>query len=261
MIIDCNAFIGQYPFRSLRFGAPGDFVARMDHFGISKSLVTSIHAFFYRNVQEANRELFSAVAKFPDRILPIGMVNIGYVRWREDLALCIDQGVKGIALAPHFHRWGSETPDHAESLHELLGRLAERELPVVLTQRLEDRRQRHAWDQASDLSLGVVKGMLAEHTKLKIMFCNWAGLRATQLLDLGLKDRCLIDLARMQVLQSGDSIELMKNLGEGSVCFGSHAAFDYYGPSLVKLDNLKLLFPDFYEKVAWKNATEFFGLR
>ena len=45
-----------------------------------------------------------------------------------------------------------------------------------------------------------------------------------------------------------------------AIAFGSHAPFDYVGPSLVKLANVQLTRPSDYEKIARGNAARFLGL-
>ena len=55
-------------------------------------------------------------------------------------------------------------------------------------------------------------------------------------------------------------LKLISTLGIESIAFGSHMPFDYVGPSLVKLANLETLAPVDYERIAWRNAADFFGL-
>ena len=44
------------------------------------------------------------------------------------------------------------------------------------------------------------------------------------------------------------------------MAFGTHAPFDYVGPSLIKLANVELLRPADHEAIAWKNAARFLAL-
>jgi predicted TIM-barrel fold metal-dependent hydrolase len=53
---------------------------------------------------------------------------------------------------------------------------------------------------------------------------------------------------------------LIETLGAESIAFGSHMPFDYLGPSLVKLANVGAVLPEDYERIAWRNAAEFFRL-
>jgi len=54
--------------------------------------------------------------------------------------------------------------------------------------------------------------------------------------------------------------KLIAALGVEAIAFGSHMPFDYMGPSLVKLANLEMLAQVDYEKIAWRNAANFFKL-
>ena len=86
------------------------------------------------------------------------------------------------------------------------------------------------------------------------------GLDGTRLAEAGLKGRCLIDFARMQVVFRKEVPKLIETLGVEAIAFGSHMPFDYVGPSLVKLANVQAIRPDDYEKIAWRNAVRFLGL-
>jgi len=257
MIIDVNAYVGHYPFRQLQItGAPA-LVKHMDAHGIDVALVSSLHAVFYRDAHQGNRELFEEVEPFTGRLFPIATVNPKYAGWKKDLAESVDQGrARGITLLPEHHGY-SLSDEHGQAA---LKRIAEYDLPVVLTQRLEDRRQRHHWDTANDLDMALVIEAAAAHPGLRFLLSNWVGLNGQELLAAGLRGRCLIDFARLQVLMNKDVPMLIDNLGVGSITYGSHMPFDYLGPSLVKLANVAALFPEDYERIAWRNAADFFRL-
>lgn len=257
MIVDVNSYLGHYPFRRLRMTGARAMVEHMDAHGINVALVSSLNAVFYRDSHEGNRELFEEIRPFGSRLVPVATVNPKYVGWKEDLADSVERGgAKAITLLPEHH--GFQLAD--ERGQAALSRIAEFNLPVVLTQRLEDRRQRHHWDIAEDLTLASVIEAAAGHPTLRIVFSNWIGLDGAAMLAAGLRGRCLIDFARLQVLMIKDVPKLIDTLGVESIAFGSHMPFDYLGPSLVKLANLAELYPEDYDRIAWRNATEFFRL-
>ena len=128
----------------------------------------------------------------------------------------------------------------------------------MLTQRFEDRRQRHHWDIADDLAQSAILQAARTHPKLKMMLCNWLGLDGDKLRDAGLQGRCLIDIARLDVFVHHGIPDLIDKLGVESLAFGSHAPFDYVGPSLIKLAALEGLPEEGYQAVAWRNAAHFF---
>jgi hypothetical protein len=63
--------------------------------------------------------------------------------------------MKAVALVPEHHGYALND----ERGRAALKRIADLGVPVVLMQRFEDRRQRHAWDRAEDLTqAGAARG-------------------------------------------------------------------------------------------------------
>src|SRR5690606_23139348 len=154
MIIDINAFVGHYPFRQLTCTHAADLLALMERNGITRAVVSSLHAAFYRDAHRGNEELFEDVARVGgNRLIAVATINPKYAGWQRDLAQAAHAWrAKAIALTPEYHGYAL-ADEHGRAA---LAAIAERDVPVVLTQRLEDRRQRHAWDRAEDLRLDPV---------------------------------------------------------------------------------------------------------
>lgn len=257
MIIDVNASLGHYPFRQLRHNTAESLLALMDRNGIDRAVVSSLHAFFYRDAHRGNEELFESVQRHRSRLVPVATINPKYAGWERDLEEAVVKWkMPAVALAPEHH--GYRLAD--EPARALLKRIAGFGLPLVLTQRLEDRRQRHHWDQAEDLNFASVAATAAAFPDLRFLLVNWIGLDGKRLIDAGLKGRCLIDFARLSVLAFKDVPKLIDTIGVEAIAFGSHLPFDYVGPSLVKLANLESLPPADYEKIAWRNGAAFLKL-
>ncbi len=220
MIIDVNAFLGHYPFRQLRNNSAAAFVAHLDRNGIDRAVVSSLHAVFYRDAHRGNEELFAETRAHASRLIPVATVNPKYVGWERDLAECVEQWkMKVVTLLPEHHGYSlSDAQGRAA-----LAKIAEYGLPVLLTQRLEDRRQRHAFDRAEDLQLNAVLEAAQAYPRLKFMLVNWAGLDGKRLVDAGLKGRCLIDFARLQVVFRKDVPKLIETLGVEAIAFGSQS--------------------------------------
>ena len=257
MIVDVNTFLGHYPFRRVRYTTAAEMIAHMDANGIDAALVSSLHAVFYRDAHRGNEELLEAVGQFPSRLFPVGTVNPTYAGWERDLTWLVEKGaVRAIALMPDHHGYRLTDERGAAALKEI----TESKLPVVLTQRLEDRRQRHHWDVAEDLKMEELLEVAKAHATLKFVLVNWLGLAGDKLLSAGMKGRCLVDFARQAVVGTKEVPKLIEALGVESIAFGSHMPFDYSAAALVKLSNVAALMPDAYERIAWKNANGFLGL-
>jgi predicted TIM-barrel fold metal-dependent hydrolase len=257
MIIDVNAALGAYPFRRLTRTSAAEVVALMDRSGIDRAVVSSLPALLYRDVQRANEELRGFIAAQAGRFVPVATINPTYAGWERDLERVVrDWKWRAVALAPGHHDYRlSDAPGRAA-----LARIAELGVPVVLTQRLEDRRQRHAWDRAEDLQLAEVLAAAKAFPTLRMMLVNWAAVDGARLAAAGLRGRCLVDFARLQVLFRKEVPRLMETLGPESVAFGSHLPFDYVAPSLVKLDSVARFHAAHHEAIAWRNAARFLGL-
>jgi predicted TIM-barrel fold metal-dependent hydrolase len=257
MIIDVNAGLGPYPFRRLRHTTPDALIPLLNRHGIDRAVVVSLPAVFYRDVHSGNEELFAATRASAGRLIPVATVNPKYVGWERDLAGAVAEWrMRAVALWPEFHGYSLNDEQGRAALATIAGH----GVPVVLTQRLEDRRQRHRWDQAEDLTVAALLEAARRHPELKFLLVNWAGLDGAKLAAAGLKGRCLIDFARLQVVFRKEVPRLIEALGIESVAFGSHLPFDYVGPSLVKLANLESLPAGDREKIAWRNAAEFLRL-
>lgn len=257
MIIDVNACLGHYPFRQLRFTTASGLLGLMDRNGIDRAIVSSLHAVFYRDAHRGNEELFAETKPHAARLIPVATVNPRYVGWERDLAEAVEQWkARAVTLVPEHHGYTLDD-EHGRAA---LARIEAYGVPVLLTQRFEDRRQRHAWDRAEDLTAAALLAAARAHPKLRFLLSNWSGLDGQKLADAGLKGRCLIDFARLQVVYRKEVPKLIETLGVEAVAFGSHMPFDYVGPSLIKLANIQQLRPADYEAVAWRNAARFLGL-
>ena len=257
MIIDVSAHLGPYPFRALRHTTAAAMIGLMDRSGIARAVVSSLPAVFYRDAHRGNEELFEETQAHRARLIPVATVNPHYAGWERDLAEAVGRWkAKAVTLVPEHHGY-SLSDGHGNAA---LARIAELGVPVILTQRFEDRRQRHAWDRAEDLPVNAVLEAAHAHPTLKFVLNNWAGLDGKKLAEAGLRGRCLIDFARMQVMQRKEVPKLIETLGVAAVAFGTHAPFDYPGPSLVKLANLETLPAADFERIAWRNAAAFLKL-
>lgn len=257
MIIDVNAHIGHYPFRKLAARNAQQMVELMDANGINRAVVSSLHAVFYRDAHRGNEELAEEIQPHGKRFIPVATVNPKYADWRRDLEECVTRWkMKAVTLVPEHHGY-SLTDEYGQAALKLI---AEYDLPLVLTQRFEDRRQRHDWDIAEDLSSATLTSVAQQHPRLKFLLSNWVGLDGARLTAAGLKGRCLIDFARSHVVLTKAVPKLIATLGVESIAFGSHMPFDYVGPSLVKLAMLESLPKADYEKIAWGNAAAFLNL-
>jgi len=253
MIIDVNAHLGHYPFRQLRHNTPQGLLALMDRHGINKAVVSSLNAVFYRDAHRGNEELADWVAQAPDRLIPLATINPVYPGWERDLQQALtDWKMKGVRLIPQYHGYSLND----QNGQAVLAAAAQYQVPIALHQRLEDRRQRHHFDLAADLSLEEVIAAVRPHPSLRVMLLNWLGIDGAALAEAGLKGRVLIDLTRIPALLQKQLPALIETLGIEAIAFGTHIPFNYPAPSLLKLSLLNLSVAE-KECLAWRNAAAF----
>jgi hypothetical protein len=158
MIVDVSAFVGPYPFRHLADPGPDALLHDMDRLGITTAWVGHLPSAFYRDPAPGNAELETLLAPHRDRLLAVPTVHPGLPRWEDDLRGAAESGAPAIRVYP-----GQQGIAPAgEAMSALVASAAERRMPVVLTVKLEDVRQRHPLDQAPDLSASAVRA-LARH--------------------------------------------------------------------------------------------------
>ena len=67
MIIDVNAYLGPFAFRSLRHNTAAGLLALMDRAGIGRAVVSSAAAITYRNPQPGNEEVAAQIRSHQNR--------------------------------------------------------------------------------------------------------------------------------------------------------------------------------------------------
>ncbi len=232
MIFDINAWLGSFPFRSLRDNTPETLLARMDRSGIDGAAVSMIEAIFHRNVQPANEQLAEMVAPHGGRLVAMGTINPTYEQWEDDLRQCQeDLGMKGIRLFPVYHGYsvdGSEARD-------VLSACVERNIPVSIPGRIEDPRQRNWMDPGQTVSAEGIAKLMAAIPGATVYLPNLRGGMGNLPLwrNEAVRDQeWFVDLSLSEV--HGGLDLLAKQSGARHLIFGTHMPFSYPGAALVK---------------------------
>lgn len=151
--LDVNTFIGGYPFRSVPHPDPEVLVRVLAREGIARAWVGHLPSAFHRDPAAGNAELFARLAPFRDVLLPAPAVRPDWPEWRRALEALVRDGAAAIRAYPQL--WGMRAGD--ERLAQLAVACATRRVPLVLTVRFEDVRQRHPLDVAGDLTAAHVR--------------------------------------------------------------------------------------------------------
>ena len=163
-MIDVAAYIGPYPFRELPHPDPAVLVRVVQREGLSGAWVGYLPSPWQRDPAPGNEALFHALASHPTlRAAPV--VRPDWPEWRATLAQSVSRGAAAIRAYP-MH-WGMGP--HSLAMHELAIACAEARIPLVLTVRFEDLRQRSALDTAGDLTAAHVRALARLDVPLELV--------------------------------------------------------------------------------------------
>jgi hypothetical protein len=155
MIVDVSTFVGAYPYRHLPDATAASLLAAMDRVGIGEAWVGHLSSFLYRDPAAATEELLRRLDGTGARLRPVPTIHPGLPSWTDDLHRARDAGAPAVRVYP-MHQ--DLVPDGPE-MHEAVSRAGDLGLPVLLTVRFEDVRQRHPLDVASDLPPSAVRAL------------------------------------------------------------------------------------------------------
>lgn len=164
-MIDVNTFIGGYPWRHVPHPEPDVLVRVLEREGIHTAWVGHLPSAFHRDPQHGNAELLAAVAPHTPMLRAAPIVRPDWPDWEETLDVLLAQDVAAIRVWPQL--WGFAPGDGR--LTALGVRCASLELPLILTVRFEDLRQRHPLDVTPDLSPAHVRELARGGTGARLV--------------------------------------------------------------------------------------------
>lgn len=153
--VDTNLFIGPYPFRYLPHPDPDVLVRVLDREGVDEGWVGHLPSAFYRDPSHGNTELYRAIRDYRNVLTPAPAVRPDWPRWEREFERAMEEGARAIRAYPA--QWGY-APD-GSPLVELAHACASSRVPLLLTVRFEDLRQRSRLDVAGDLSAAAVRAV------------------------------------------------------------------------------------------------------
>ena len=163
--VDTHTFIGGYPWRHVPHPDPEALVRVLDREGVSQAWVGHLPTAFHRDPVPGNEVLYAALSDWRDRLRPTPVVRPDWPGWRGEVARAMDEGAAAVRAYP-MH-WGLGAGSRA--LTELAESCAEHLLPLLLTVRFEDPRQRHEQDVTGDLSAGHIRALARARTGARLI--------------------------------------------------------------------------------------------
>lgn len=163
--VDVHTFIGPYPWRHLPHPDPDALVRVLDREGVETAWVGHLPSAFYRDPAHGNSALYQALAPWRDRLRPAPAVRPDWPGWPRALARAVEEGAVAVRAWP-VH-WGLGPGSSA--LDELAAACASHRLPLVLTVRFEDSRQRHPLDVAGDLTAAHIRALARSRHDVRLV--------------------------------------------------------------------------------------------
>jgi predicted TIM-barrel fold metal-dependent hydrolase len=220
-MLDCAAYIGQYPFRHLPHPDPEVLVRVLAREGLAGAWVGHLPSAWYRDPAPGNEVLFAALAPHRDVLLPAPVVRPGWPRWEATLRDVVEQGAAAVRAYPM--QWGMGP--HDALLRALALVCAELGVPLVLTVRFEDLRQRHHLDVAGDLTAAHVRALARAGEGVKLVVTG-AGREMLEETHWGLtpdeQRRVFWDFAWIWGPPEDHLAHLLRTVGAGRFVYGTH---------------------------------------
>ena len=260
MLLDINAYVGHWPFKQLQFNTCEKLLKRMNKFGVDVSVVSSLNGIFYKNTQSANEELLSEIGsdqRFVERLIPFAVINPIYAGWKDDLETSVEMGMKGVRLYPKYHDYEFTDP----SCVELVKRIRDHGLPIALTLRMVDSRQRSWMDIEKEWELKDILPIVKEVPDARYIVLNIA--TSTELSE---GDEKIIKKSTIVFDTSGREISdlsgLLSRFGKEKFAFGTHSPILDYLTGLLRIEALRSDEADeeTKERLRSGNAKRFLGL-
>jgi hypothetical protein len=167
MTVDVNTFIGAYPFRHVPHPEPDALARVLDRENVESAWVGHLPSAFHRDPMHGNTELYDRLGARGARLRPAPAIRPDWPGWERELARAIDAGAAAIRAYPP--QWGIGPGSAA--MRELAAACAELRLPLALTVRFEDSRQRHPLDVAGDVGAAHVRDLARARTGVRLVVC------------------------------------------------------------------------------------------
>lgn len=220
-MIDCAAYIGTYPFRHLPHPDPEVLVRVLAREGLAGAWVGYLPAAWQRDPTAGNAALFAALAPHRAQLRPAPVVRPDWPRWERSLRELVEQGAAAIRAYP-MH-WGMGP--HDPQMRALALACGELGVPLLLTVRFEDLRQRSQLDVAGDLTAAHVRAVARAGAGVRLVVTG-AGRELLEEVHWGLtpeeQQRVHWDFAWIWGPPEDHFAHLLRTVGADRFVYGTH---------------------------------------
>jgi hypothetical protein len=220
MTIDANVFIGPYPFRHLPHPDPDVLVRVLEREGVEGAWVGHLPSAFYRDPYAGNDALFAALEQYATRLRPVPAIHPGWPGWDRYLRETLRRGA--VAIRAYPPQWGMGP--HDAGMLDLARACGELAVPLLLTTRFEDPRQRHSLDSAGDLTGAAIRAIARADSRVRVLVTS-AGRGLVEEVHWGLtpaeRSRVWWDISWMWGPPGDDFAHLLRTVGADRFVYGS----------------------------------------
>jgi hypothetical protein len=220
-MVDVNALIGPYPFRYVPHPDPDVLVRVLDREGLDGAWVGHLPSAFYRDPTPGNAALYSLLRPFAKTLKPVPAIRPDWPGWEGAVRAAADEGAPAIRAYPP--QWGMGP--HDPQMRELALAAGEQGMATLLTVRFEDLRQRHAMDNAGDLSAAAVRSLARAGDAIRLVVTA-ASRDLIEEVHWGLTDaeqrRVFWDISWIWGPPEDHLAKLFRTIGASRFVFGTH---------------------------------------
>lgn len=220
-MIDVNTLIGPYPFRYVPHPDPEVLLRVMDREHIQRAWVGHLPSVFYRDPSAGNAALYKALAPHTERLRAAPTIRPDWPGTHAAITAAVDAGSAAVRVYPAHWQLGP----HDTSLRELALACGEARLPVLLTVRFEDLRQRHPLDVAGDLTAAAIRSLARAGESVRLVVTA-AGREMIEEVHWGLtpaeQARVVWDISWIWGPPEDHLAKLFRTVGASRFVFGTH---------------------------------------
>jgi hypothetical protein len=219
--VDVNALVGGYPFREVPHPDPDVLVRVLEREQIRSAWVGHLPSAFWRDSHAGNARLYELLAPHAPILRPVPVVRPGWPDWERTLAEAEARGAPAVRAYPPQWRMGPHDP-HMSALASACGRAG---LPLILTVRFEDARQRHWMDAAGDLSGAAIRALARASADVRLIVTA-AGRSLIEEVHWGLtpseRERVWWDFSWVWGPPDDELAHLLRTVGASRFVYGTH---------------------------------------
>ncbi len=164
MRIDVNAFLGSYAFRRVPGTSPDALLRAMDRVAVDQAWVSHLPGIFWRDPAAGNPWLYETAGR-QQRFRPVPAVHPGIARWEQTVAGAKSGDAPAIRCDPTYYGLDPVGPE----MLALAAACSAEGVPLMISVRLEDARQRHPNDRAAELPPWAVRRLVRSDPGIRLI--------------------------------------------------------------------------------------------